>query len=95
MGKPPVMIRTPFPEGSAFRINRFAFFAIFVLDPTVVLTEPPPMLESMAGRKYHYPPAFHHRRRAAPLSEPIFVARSFEVVAYRSKGCRGVNRLQD
>ena len=25
----------------------------------MVLIEPPPLLESVAGRKYHYPPAFH------------------------------------
>ena len=26
--------------------------------PSMVLIEPPPLLESVAGRKYHYPPAF-------------------------------------
>ena len=29
--------------------------------PSEVLSEPPPLLESVAGRKYHYPPAFHRR----------------------------------
>ena len=29
--------------------------------PTMVLIEPPPLLESVAGRKYHYPHTFHCR----------------------------------
>ena len=62
---------------------------------TVGLAVPPPLLESVAGRKYHYPPAFHRQRKAVPFSEPIFVALPSGVMAHRSKGCRGVSRLQD
>lgn len=55
----------------------------------MVLIEPPPLLESVAGRKYHYPPAFH--RRLWLLSKGlnvILIARSTEVVAYGSCDCR-------
>ena len=55
----------------------------------MVLIEPPPLLESVAGRKYHYPPAFH--RLLWLLSKGlnvILIARSTEVVAYGSCGCR-------
>lgn len=48
-----------------------------------------PLLESVAGRKYHYPPAFH--RLLWLLSKGlnvILIARSTEVVAYGSCGCR-------
>ena len=57
--------------------------------PSMVLIEPPPLLESVAGRKYHYPPAFH--RLLWLLSKGlnvILIARSTEVVAYGSCGCR-------
>ena len=57
--------------------------------PSEVLSELPPLLESVAGRKYHYPPAFH--RLLWLLSKGlnvILIARSTEVVAYGSCGCR-------
>ena len=55
----------------------------------MVLIEPPPLLESVAGRKYHYPPAFH--RLLWLLSKGlnvILIARSTEVVAYGLCSCR-------
>ena len=58
-------------------------------NPSEDLSELPPLLESVAGRKYHYPPAFH--RLLWLLSKGlnvILIARSTEVVAYGSCGCR-------
>ena len=38
-----------------------SLFISWTSHPSEVLSEPPPLLESVAGRKYHYPPAFHRR----------------------------------
>ena len=57
--------------------------------PSMVLIEPPPLLESVAGRKYHYPPAF--LRRLWLLSKGlwfVFFARFFKVMADITFGCR-------
>ena len=66
-----------------------SLFISWTSHPSEVLSEPPPLLESVAGRKYHYPPAFH--RLLWLLSKGlnvILIARSTEVVAYGSCGCR-------
>ena len=66
-----------------------SLFISWAFHSTMVLIEPPPLLESVAGRKYHYPPAFH--RRLWLLSKGlnvILIARSTEVVAYGSCDCR-------
>ena len=40
-----------------------SLFISWTSHPSEVLSEPPPLLESVAGRKYHYPPAFHRPSR--------------------------------
>ena len=36
-----------------------SLFIPWTSHPSEVLSEPPPLLESVAGRKYHYPHTFH------------------------------------
>lgn len=43
--------------GTSVTMN--SLFISWMSHPSEVLSEPPPLLESVAGRKYHYPPAFH------------------------------------
>ena len=65
----------------------------WVSHSTMVLIEPPPLLESVAGRKYHYPPAFHRPSGKLFRILKLHICRSLSykaktVMAYGFSGCR-------
>ncbi len=70
-----------------------SLFISWTSHPSEVLSEPPPLLESVAGRKYHYPPAFHRPSRKLFRILKLHICRSLSckaktVLAYGFSGCR-------
>ena len=58
-----------------------SLFISWASHSTMVLIEPPPLLESVAGRKYHYPPAFHCPWKDVSVSK-LHISRSL----FRGRG---------
>ena len=59
------------------------------ISPTVVLTEPPPLLDpvsrAVAGREYHYHPDCHGHTGSNPVLEQVISLASLgRVVAYQT-----------
>ena len=71
----------PVTHGTTRTINSLLIF--MKSHPTMVRIEPPSLLESVTGRKYHYIPAFIALQRAAPHSETSYLSQ-----AYGFSGCR-------